>query len=49
MLGSGAGGKKPIEEAEELRARKPKLERVVSNSIEHKKAEQMIKPDSDIL
>jgi hypothetical protein len=47
MLGSGAGGKKPIKEAEKLCARKPKLERVVSNSIEHKKAERMIKPDNE--
>ncbi len=47
MLGSGANGKKPIKEVEKLRARKPKLERVVSNSIEHKKAEQMIKPDNE--
>ncbi|GAG06481.1 unnamed protein product, partial [marine sediment metagenome] len=45
MLGSGANGNNPIKEVEKLRARKPKLERVVSNSIEHKKAEQMIKPD----
>jgi len=43
MSGSGAGGKRPIKEAEKLLARKPKLERVVSNITERKKAEDEIK------
>lgn len=38
MLGSGAGGKKPIKEAEKLRAQKPKLERVSHYITKDKKA-----------
>ncbi len=42
MLGSGANGKKPIKEAEELRARKAKLERVSSELTKHKKADEKL-------
>ncbi len=42
MRDSQANGKKPIKEAEKLRARKPKLERVVSNITERKRAEEAL-------
>jgi len=42
MLGSGAGGKKPIKEAEKLRARKAKLELVSSELTKHKNADEKL-------
>jgi len=48
MLGSGAGGKKPIKEAEKLCARKAKLERVSSKLTKHKNAdEELYKAQAD--